>query len=106
MAFVKSPDDISIELLQKNGPLEPIEPWVSMSNKVLGIGKTSEKKVLFLDIQTSGGSPKLHDIVEIAWAIGDSVSGFEPRALSSLFGMTIVCRQSHGNDRYCRGLER
>ena len=38
--------------------------------------KLSEKKVLFLDIQTSGGSPKLHSIVEIAWAIGDSVSGF------------------------------
>jgi lactoylglutathione lyase len=32
MAFVKSPDGISIELLQKNGALQPCEPWVSMPN--------------------------------------------------------------------------
>lgn len=32
MAFVRSPDNISIELLQKGGPLEPKEPWVSMAN--------------------------------------------------------------------------
>lgn len=32
MAFVKSPDNISIELLQAGGPLEPKEPWVSMEN--------------------------------------------------------------------------
>ena len=31
MAFVKTPDGISIELLQ-NGVLEPAEPWVSMPN--------------------------------------------------------------------------
>ena len=31
MAFVKSPDDISIELLQ-DGSLPPAEPWVSMPN--------------------------------------------------------------------------
>jgi len=31
MAFVKSPDGISIELLQ-DGHLEPEEPWVSMAN--------------------------------------------------------------------------
>lgn len=31
MAFVKSPDDISVELLQ-DGHLEPAEPWVSMPN--------------------------------------------------------------------------
>lgn len=31
MAFVRSPDGISIELLQ-NGRLEPAEPWVSMPN--------------------------------------------------------------------------
>ena len=31
MAFVKSPDNISIEILQK-GYLEPEEPWVSMPN--------------------------------------------------------------------------
>lgn len=30
MAFVKSPDGISIELLQKGSALEPQEPWVSM----------------------------------------------------------------------------
>ncbi len=32
MAFVRSPDNISIELLQKGGPLEPKEPWASMAN--------------------------------------------------------------------------
>ena len=32
MAFVKSPDNVSIELLQKGSPLEPEEPWVSMEN--------------------------------------------------------------------------
>ncbi|WP_184720202.1 VOC family protein [Caulobacter sp.] len=31
MAFVRSPDGISIELLQ-NGHLEPAEPWASMPN--------------------------------------------------------------------------
>lgn len=30
MAFIRSPDDISIELLQKGRPLPPQEPWVSM----------------------------------------------------------------------------
>jgi lactoylglutathione lyase len=32
MAFVKSPDGISIELLQEGEPLAPSEPWQSMSN--------------------------------------------------------------------------
>ena len=32
MAFVRSPDAISIELLQKGAPLPPQEPWVSMPN--------------------------------------------------------------------------
>ncbi|MEC9397752.1 MAG: VOC family protein [Myxococcota bacterium] len=32
MAFVKSPDEISIELLQKGDALEPAEPWVSMES--------------------------------------------------------------------------
>ncbi len=32
MAFVKSPDGISIELLQKGGSLPSKEPWVSMQN--------------------------------------------------------------------------
>ena len=32
MAFVKSPDGISIELLQKGPALEKAEPWVSMAN--------------------------------------------------------------------------
>ncbi len=32
MAFVRSPDNISIELLQRNGSLPPQEPWVSMPN--------------------------------------------------------------------------
>jgi lactoylglutathione lyase len=32
MAFVRSPDAISIELLQKGGALPPKEPWVSMPN--------------------------------------------------------------------------
>ena len=32
MAFVRSPDLVSIELLQKGDPLPPREPWVSMPN--------------------------------------------------------------------------
>jgi lactoylglutathione lyase len=32
MAFVRTPDNISIELLQ-NGVLEPAEPWLSMPNR-------------------------------------------------------------------------
>ena len=32
MAFVCSPDNISIELLQKGGAKEPQEPWASMPN--------------------------------------------------------------------------
>lgn len=32
MAFVKSPDNISIELLQKGKSLAPAEPWASMQN--------------------------------------------------------------------------
>lgn len=32
MAFVRSPDHISIELLQKGGALPPAEPWASMPN--------------------------------------------------------------------------
>ena len=32
MAFVRSPDAISIELLQQGAPLAPAEPWKSMPN--------------------------------------------------------------------------
>jgi len=32
MAFVRSPDQISIELLQRGPALEPAEPWKSMPN--------------------------------------------------------------------------
>lgn len=32
MAFVRSPDNISIELLQKGNALAPAEPWASMEN--------------------------------------------------------------------------
>ena len=32
MAFINSPDGISIELLQKGDSLEPQEPWLSMEN--------------------------------------------------------------------------
>lgn len=32
MAFVRSPDNISIELLQKGAALPPTEPWSSMEN--------------------------------------------------------------------------
>ena len=32
MAFVRSPDQISIEFLQKGKPLPPKEPWTSMPN--------------------------------------------------------------------------
>ena len=32
MAFVRTPDDISVELLQKGASLEPSKPWASMPN--------------------------------------------------------------------------
>jgi lactoylglutathione lyase len=32
MAFVRSPDDVSIELLQQGKALAPAEPWASMPN--------------------------------------------------------------------------
>ncbi|MBN22979.1 MAG: lactoylglutathione lyase [Bdellovibrionaceae bacterium] len=33
MAFVRSPDQISVELLQKGEALDPAEPWVSMKSQ-------------------------------------------------------------------------
>jgi lactoylglutathione lyase len=32
MAFIRSPDNISVELLQKGGALPPAEPWKSLPN--------------------------------------------------------------------------
>ncbi len=32
MAFVRSPDNISVELLQAGAALDPAEPWASMEN--------------------------------------------------------------------------
>ncbi len=32
MAFIRSPDGISVELLQEGPPLPPKEPWASMEN--------------------------------------------------------------------------
>ena len=32
MAFVRSPDGISIEILQAGAPLPPAEPWLSRPN--------------------------------------------------------------------------
>jgi len=32
MAFVRSPDGISVELLQRGQALEPRDPWLSMQN--------------------------------------------------------------------------
>jgi len=32
MAFVRTPDNISVELLQKDSALAPAEPWLSMPN--------------------------------------------------------------------------
>ncbi len=32
MAFIRSPDNVSVELLQKGGALAPAEPWASMGN--------------------------------------------------------------------------
>ena len=32
MAFIRSPDNISIELLQRGSPKPPAEPWASMPN--------------------------------------------------------------------------
>ena len=37
MAFVRSPDGISIELLQRGEALPPREPWVSMENSGSGL---------------------------------------------------------------------
>ena len=33
LAFIKSPDGISIEILQEGEPLEIKSPWTSMENK-------------------------------------------------------------------------
>ena len=33
MAFIRSPDEISVELLQKGAALAPKEPWISMQNQ-------------------------------------------------------------------------
>lgn len=33
MAFFKSPQNISVELIQEDGPLPPQEPWASMKNE-------------------------------------------------------------------------
>jgi lactoylglutathione lyase len=33
MAFIRSPDQVSVELLQKGNALPPKEPWVSMANQ-------------------------------------------------------------------------
>jgi lactoylglutathione lyase len=33
MAFVRSPDQISVELLQRGDPLPPQEPWLSMASQ-------------------------------------------------------------------------
>ena len=33
MAFIRSPDQISVELLQKGDPLPPQEPWLSMPSQ-------------------------------------------------------------------------
>lgn len=32
MAFIRSPDHVSVELLQRGAPLPPQEPWASMGN--------------------------------------------------------------------------
>ena len=32
MAFIRSPENISVELLQKGDALQPAEPWKSMEN--------------------------------------------------------------------------
>ena len=32
MAFIRSPDNVSVELIQKGGSLAPAEPWASMPN--------------------------------------------------------------------------
>ncbi|WP_151717680.1 VOC family protein [Gemmobacter serpentinus] len=32
MAFIRSPDNVSVELIQKGGSLAPAEPWASMGN--------------------------------------------------------------------------
>ena len=44
MAFVRSPDNVSIELLQKGEALAPAEPWASMGNT--GIGEFGQGRLL------------------------------------------------------------
>ena len=46
MAFVRSPDNISIELLQKGNQLELIEPWLSMKNIITQIFPSNYFKTL------------------------------------------------------------
>ena len=43
MAFVRSPDKHSIELLQKGAPLPPKEPWASMPNTGKWCGNTRSR---------------------------------------------------------------
>ncbi len=36
MAFIRTPDNISIELIQKGEPKAPAEPWASAANTAFG----------------------------------------------------------------------
>ena len=40
------------------------------------MGQLGSEKILFVDIQTSGGSPSSSSIIEMAWAIGSLKEGF------------------------------
>ena len=44
MAFVRSPDNISVELLQRGEALQPAEPWVSMPNTESGSGMPERRR--------------------------------------------------------------
>ena len=48
MAFVKSPDNISIELLQEGEKLKPQEPWLSMGPMIREYLEMKEEGKLYI----------------------------------------------------------
>ena len=58
MAFIKSPDGISIELLQQGEALPPGEPWTTMSNVGSWIGPLVRRRLAGSDrVDLDAGQP-------------------------------------------------
>ena len=57
MAFFRSPDNISIELLQKGESLPPAEPWASMPTTGGPVARTVDGKI---HIESSGDADQIH----------------------------------------------